>query len=91
MAAVIVDAARAADPGLRGSVPARTTGPADADRSPATAQPGRTVRSWPLLVLAAPAAAEVWFGWVGIAQKTGSGWRLAVSCDRAADFGQYVR
>ena len=31
------------------------------------------VRSWPLLVLAAPAAAEVWSGWVGIAQKTGSG------------------
>jgi hypothetical protein len=32
-----------------------------------------TVRSWPLLVLAAPAAAEVWSGWVGIAQKTGFG------------------
>ena len=29
--------------------------------------------SWPLLVLAAPAAAEVWSGWVGIAQKTGFG------------------
>jgi len=26
-----------------------------------------------LLVLAAPAAAEVWSGWVGIAQKTGFG------------------
>ena len=36
-------------------------------------RPGRTVRSWPLLVLAAPAAAEVWSGWVGIAQKTGFG------------------
>ena len=34
---------------------------------------GRTVRSWPLLVLAAPAAAEVWSGWVGIAQRTGFG------------------
>jgi len=34
---------------------------------PARAQTGRTVRSWPLLVLAAPAAAEVWSGWVGIA------------------------
>jgi hypothetical protein len=33
----------------------------------------RTTRSWPLLVLAAPAAAEVWSGWVGIAQKTGFG------------------
>jgi len=31
------------------------------------------VRSWPLLVLAAPAAAEVFSGWVGIAQKTGFG------------------
>jgi hypothetical protein len=36
-------------------------------------RPGRAVRSWPLLVLAAPAAAEVWSGWVGIAQKTGFG------------------
>jgi hypothetical protein len=38
-------------------------------------RPGRTVRSWPLLVLAAPAAAEaeVWSGWVGIAQKSGFG------------------
>lgn len=52
---------------------ARTTGPATADRSSATARPGRTVRPWPLLVLAAPAAAEVWSGWVGIAQKTGFG------------------
>ena len=33
----------------------------------------RAVRSRPLLVLAAPAAAEVWSGWVGIAQKTGFG------------------
>ena len=34
----------------------------------------RSVRSWPLLVLAAPAAAEVvWSGWAGIAQKTGFG------------------
>ena len=73
MAAVTVGAPRATDPGLRGPVPARTSGPAAADRSPATVRPGRTVRSWPLLVLAAPAAAEVWSGWVGIAQKTGFG------------------
>jgi hypothetical protein len=33
----------------------------------------RTTRSWPLLVLAAPAAVEVWSGWIGIAQKTGFG------------------
>jgi hypothetical protein len=46
-------------------------------RSPASAGPGRdqakTIRSWPLLVLAVPAAAEVWSGWVGIAQQTGFG------------------
>ena len=73
MAAVTADASRAADPGLGGPVPARTAGPAAADRSPAIVRPGRTIRSWPLLVLAAPAAAEVWSGWVGIAQKTGFG------------------
>jgi hypothetical protein len=72
MAAVTADAPPAMDPGLSGPVPARTTGPAAADRSPA-ARPGSTVRSWPLLVLAVPAAAEVWSGWVGIAQKTGFG------------------
>jgi hypothetical protein len=31
------------------------------------------VRSWPLRLLAFPAAAEVGSGWVGIAQKTGFG------------------
>ena len=51
----------------------RTTGPAGAGRSAAVSSGTRTVRSWPLLVLAAPAAAEVWSGWVGIAQKTGFG------------------
>jgi len=73
MAAVTAGASPAAGPDRRGPVPARTTGPATADRSPASARPGRTLRSWPLLVLAAPAAAEVWSGWVGIAQKTGFG------------------
>ena len=53
--------------------PARSAGPAAADRSRAGARADRAVRSWPLLVLAAPAAAEVWSGWVGIAQKTGFG------------------
>src|SRR5438067_903070 len=48
-------------------------GPAGGDRSVASVRPDRAVRSWPLLVLAAPAAAEVWTGWVGIAQKTGFG------------------
>jgi len=73
MAAVTVSATPGMDPVLRGPVPARTSGPAAADQSPAAVRRGRTMRSWPLLVLAAPAAAEVWSGWVGIAQKTGFG------------------
>ena len=48
-------------------------GPAGGDRSAAVSSGSRAVRSWPLLVLAAPAAVEVWSGWVGIAQKTGFG------------------
>ena len=70
MAALTAGASLATDPGPRGPVPAQATGPVAADRSPAMVQ---TVRSWPLLVLAAPAAAEVWSGWVGIAQRTGFG------------------
>jgi hypothetical protein len=44
-----------------------------AGRSGAVRDYAKAVRSWPLLVLAVPAAAEVWSGWVGIAQKTGFG------------------
>jgi hypothetical protein len=44
-----------------------------ADRSEVARDRSRTVRSWTLLLLAFPAAAEVWSGWVGIAQKTGFG------------------
>src|SRR5437868_8145101 len=62
-----------ADLGPGGPPAARTTGPAGGDRSAAVSSGTRTARSWPLLVLAAPAAAEVWSGWVGIAQKTGFG------------------
>jgi len=62
-----------ADLGPGGPPAARTTGPAGRDRSAVVSSGTRTVRSWPLLVLAAPAAAEVWSGWVGIAQKTGFG------------------
>jgi hypothetical protein len=58
-----------ADLGPGGPPAARTTG----DRSAAVSSGTRTVRSWPLLVLAAPAAAEVWSGWVGIAARTGFG------------------
>ena len=60
-----------ADLGPGGQSAARTSGPAERDRSTAVSSGTRPVRSWPLLVLAAPAAAEVWTGWVGIAQKTG--------------------
>jgi len=62
-----------ADLGLGGPPAARTTGPAAGDRFAVVSSGTRAVRSWPLLVLAAPAAAEVWSGWVGIAQKTGFG------------------
>ncbi len=62
-----------ADLGPGGPPAARTTGPAGGDRSTAVFSGTRTVRSWPLLILAAPAAAGVWSGWVGIAQKTGFG------------------
>jgi len=45
------------------------------EQSPAgAAEPARrAVRSWPLLVLAAPAAVAVWSGWVGIGRLTGFG------------------
>jgi hypothetical protein len=59
--------------GPGGRPAARTTRPAGRDRSAAVSSGTRAVRSWPLLVLAAPAAAEVWSGWVSIAQKTGFG------------------
>ena len=62
-----------ADLGLGGLPAARTTGPAGGDRSAAISSGTKTVRSWPLLVLAAPAAAEVWSGWAGIAKMTGFG------------------
>jgi hypothetical protein len=44
-----------------------------ADQSRTVLDRARSVRSWPLVLLAFPAAAEVWSGWVGIAQKTGFG------------------
>jgi hypothetical protein len=69
---VATDRAAAREAGTAGPSPVRT-GPAAAARSGASIRPDRAVRSWPLLVLAAPAAAEVWSGWVGIAQKTGFG------------------
>jgi hypothetical protein len=60
--------------GGAGTGPVAASGPAlGADRSGVVRDRARTVRSWPLLLLAFPAAAEVWSGWVGIAQKTGFG------------------
>ena len=61
-------------PGSPGPGPAAVSGAVlAADRSGAVRDRAKTMRSWPLLVLAVPAAAEVWSGWVGIAQKTGFG------------------
>ena len=47
-----------ADLGPGGPPAARTTNPAGGDRSATVSCGTRTVRSWPLLVLAAPAAAD---------------------------------
>jgi hypothetical protein len=57
------------------TVPGPPTGPAggETDRTAPVPGPARPIRSWPLLALAVPAAAEVWSGWVGIAQQTGFG------------------
>src|SRR6516165_6795750 len=56
------------------AAPAVVPGPVPATvRSGPVRDQARAARSWPLLVLAVPAAAEVWSGWVGIAQKTGFG------------------
>jgi len=60
------------EPGSRGPGPALVPGPVlDAGRPGAVRDQAKAIRSWPLLVLAVPAAAEVWSGWVGIAQQTG--------------------
>ena len=65
------DRSRGSADQLRGrSGPAPDTAP---DRPVTVPQRRGTVRSWPVLVLAAPAAAAVWSGWVGIGQMTGFG------------------
>ena len=58
-------AARATHPDRSGDV--------SKDRSGVVTSSRTAVRSWPLLVLAVPAAVEVWAGWVGIARLTGFG------------------
>jgi len=60
------------EPGNRGPGPGPAAVPAAVRPGTARDQAG-TIRSWPLLVLAVPAAVEVWSGWVGIAQLTGFG------------------
>jgi hypothetical protein len=67
-----------AHPSPRGPSITQSTGPDRSgglpkDRSAAVTRSRTAVRSWPLLVLAVPAAAEVWSGWVGIARLTGFG------------------
>jgi hypothetical protein len=64
------------EPGNPGAGPAAVPGPVlDGDRTGAPRDRCRTVRSWPLVLLAFPAAPgeEVWSGWAGIAQETGFG------------------
>ena len=61
------------DLGPGGPSVARTAGPAGGERSAVVSSGARAVRSWPLAVLAAPAAAEVFSGWAGIAKMTGFG------------------
>ena len=46
---------------------------ADNGQSTASARRAGTIRSWPLLLLALPAAVAVWSGWIGIGQMTGFG------------------
>ncbi len=49
------------------------TDPGTATDQPTTTGPERAIRSWPLVLLAAPAAVAVWSGWVGIGRMTGFG------------------
>ena len=66
----------AGDRGAGGPDRSRTatgTGPATQDRPATGARHSQAVRSWPLLLLALPAAVTAWSGWVGIGQMTGFG------------------
>src|ERR1039457_6072149 len=57
-----------------GPVLSLVSGAPTAGKDRPSPQLGRgTVRSWPLLILALPAAVAVWSGWVGIGQMTGFG------------------
>ena len=53
--------------------PSRQTGTGEPARSRPGPDRDRSLRSWPLLILALPATVAVWSGWVGIGQLTGFG------------------
>jgi hypothetical protein len=59
--------------GARRSRTMSRAGTAAQDQPSAGPDHGRSIRSWPLLVLALPATVAVWSGWVGIGQMTGFG------------------
>jgi hypothetical protein len=70
----LVQAADGQDTGGPGrSQTASRAGTAVQDRPQAGSNHRRTIRSWPVLVLALPATVAVWSGWVGIGQMTGFG------------------
>jgi hypothetical protein len=71
-------------------------GPASPEQSLSGSGRSQSVRSWPLLVLALPAAVAVWSGWVAIGRLTGFGevhplpgiWdSLHLSCFRVSSGG----
>jgi hypothetical protein len=64
-------AARLVPPAAAPAAAIPRTGTGSQEHSPA--RPARAIRSWPLLILALPAAVAVWSGWVGIGQLTGFG------------------
>jgi hypothetical protein len=56
-----------------GSSPPPSLATNHAGHHPADPRGGPHLRSWPLLILALPAAVAVWSGWAGIGQMTGFG------------------
>jgi hypothetical protein len=69
----LVQAGDHASPGPDLSGGRAEAGPADRVGPSGGAADARPLRSWPLLVLALPAAVAVWSGWVGIGRLTGFG------------------
>jgi hypothetical protein len=69
----LVPAAEGHGAGLSPSPGGSRTGSVSPEQSLSGSGHGRGVRSWPLLVLALPAAVAVWSGWVAIGRLTGFG------------------